>query len=459
MLVLLVIGWIAFGLTALLALFLFVTSIAEREWRAAGLTVPLAALALGILGAPLILVFPGRFWVLLALLVLGALGVVLLVLPLGKSPPVQIPGPLQRVDERDAVFHRFYRIQPGTEEFEAYYRDHPEKKAFDEKVRALPALGGPGSKTYHPLSSVFQVAAFSVLEEISRDIEWQPEPLDNKMVQASPKEFSARLKGFARYLGADLVGCTRLNPAWVYSNIGRSPGTFGEPIELEHRYAVAVAVEMSHDMVRLAPDSPSTTETAFKYFEVGKIAMILARTINLLGYPARAHLDGNYRVMCIPVAADAGLGELGRLGLLVTRRFGPRVRLAVVTTDLPLEPDPPVSFGVQHFCELCKKCATICPSGSIDTGPKDVYAGVFKWQTRQDTCYRAWRTQGSDCNLCVKVCPYSHPATPVHNLVRGLTARNNLVRKLLVKADDLFYGLRPKSAFPRPPWHDKSAKD
>lgn len=459
MLVLLVIGWIAFGLTAMTAVLFLLTSIIEREWRAAGLTVLLAAPALGVLAVPLLIDFPGRLWVLLALLVLLALGVLLLTLPLGKSPPVQISGPLERVDERDAVFHRFYRIQPGTEEFEVYYRDHPEKQTFDEKVRALPPLGGPGSKTYHPQSSVFQVAAFQVLEEISRDIEREPEPLGSKMVQAPPGEFSARIKGFARYLGADLVGCTRLNPAWVYSHIGRSPGQFGAPIELDHKYAVAVAVEMSHDMVRLAPDSPTTTETAFKYFEVGKIAMILARTINLLGYPARAHLDGNYRLMCVPVAADAGLGELGRLGLLVTRRFGPRVRLAVVTTDLPLQVDKPVAFGVQHFCELCKKCATVCPSGSIDTGTKDVYAGVLKWQTRQDTCYRAWRTQGSDCNLCVKACPYSHPATLVHNLVRRLTFRNASARRLLQKADDLFYGRRPKDTFPLPPWHDNTSKD
>lgn len=457
--VLLVLGWIAFGLTALLALLFVITSVAEREWRAAGLAVLLAVLALGILGTPLLLEFPGRFWVLLVLLVMGAAGGLLLVLPLGKSPPVVIAGPLERVDERDAVFHRFYRIQPGTGEFEAYYRDHPEKRAFDEKVRALPPLGGPGSKTYHPLSSVFQVAAFSVLEEISRDIEWEPEPLGSSMVQASPKEFSASIRGFARYLGADLVGCTRLNPAWVYSHIGRSPGPFGAPIELDHKHAVAIAVEMSHDMVRLAPGSQTTTETAFKYFEVGKIAMILARAINLLGYPARAHLDGNYRVMCVPVAADAGLGELGRLGLLVTRRFGPRVRLAVVTTDLPLEPDEPVTFGVQHFCELCRKCATICPSGSIDAGAREEYAGVLKWQTRQDTCYRAWRAQGSDCNLCVKVCPFSHPATPLHNLVRWLTSRNAPARRLLEKADDLFYGRRPQAAFLPPPWHRNTPKD
>ncbi|GAG38682.1 unnamed protein product, partial [marine sediment metagenome] len=75
------------------------------------------------------------------------------------------------------------------------------------------------------------------------------------------------------------------------------------------------------------PASATTTETVFKYFEVAKIAMLVARYINLLGYEARAHVDANYRVTCGPIAVDAGLGELGRLGLLVTPQYGPRARL------------------------------------------------------------------------------------------------------------------------------------
>lgn len=165
MFVLLVLGWIAFGLFSLGAVVFIVTSAVEREWRAAGVAVILALPALAALGAPLLLDFPGRFWVLLALLIAGFLVALTLVLPLGGIEPVKVVGAQERIDERDAVFHRFYRIEPGTEEFEAYYRDHPEKKAFDEKVRQMPPLAGPGSETFHPLSSTFQSAAFRVLED------------------------------------------------------------------------------------------------------------------------------------------------------------------------------------------------------------------------------------------------------------------------------------------------------
>ena len=43
----------------------------------------------------------------------------------------------------------------------------------------------------------------------------------------------------------------------------------------------------------------------------------------------------------------AGLGEYGRLGLLITPEFGPRVRIGKIFTDLPLSHDEPRSFVVE----------------------------------------------------------------------------------------------------------------
>jgi len=398
--------------------------------------------------------FEGRQWVVYAATAIPALLLLILLTPSRQTYGLKITGAQSRVDERDALFHRFYRIQPGSKEFSEFYQAHPEKQEFDDNVRELPPLACPGAKTYDKLTSPFQVAAFSIIEDISRNLEWTPAQGGGVPVEASPAEFTKRVKGFAKYLGAVKVGCTVLNPAYLYSHIGRSPGEWGAKIELNHKYAVAIAVEMSNEMVRHSPGSPTTTETAFKYLEVGKVAMVLARYINLLGYEARAHVDGNYRVMCVPVAVDAGLGELGRLGLLMTPEFGPRIRLSVVTTDLPLLQDKPIDFGVQDFCSFCKKCAHVCPSSSIDKGEKRSHNGVEKWQSVQDTCYRYWRMAGSDCALCVKVCPYSHPNNLMHNALRYMINRNHIARRLALKGDDLLYGRRPKDSYPLPDWHE-----
>ena len=88
--------------------------------------------------------------------------------------------------------------------------------------------------------------------------------------------------------------------------------------------------------------------------------------IRSLGYPARAHIDANYRVVCPLVARDAGLGEIGRMGLLMTPGPGPRVRLAVVTTDVPLVSDERLrDDSMIDFCTRCKKCAEVCQPDAI----------------------------------------------------------------------------------------------
>lgn len=452
----LTLGWVGFACVAAGTLGFVLTSLCERRWRPAGVAVLLFAPLVALFAAALTIDYPARSGVVLAVLVLETTGALLLTLPLGTSPRLRIPGPQTRVDERDAIFHRFYRLQPGTPEFEQYYSTYPDKRALDDEVRSLPGLAAPDSKTYHPLTSHFQTATFDVLEGVTREIEWQPAAAEDTPIQASPEEFTRRVKGFARYLGADLVGTTRLNPAYVYSHIGRSPGEWGAPVALDHAYAIAIAVEMSHEMIRHAPNAATTTETAFKYFEAAKIALLVARYINHLGYEARAHVDGNYRVMCGPIAADAGLGELGRLGLIITPSLGPRVRLSVVTTNLPLTQDESIAFGVQHFCEFCRKCARCCPSESIDAGEKGSHRGVEKWRSNQETCYRFWRIRGSDCSICVKVCPYSHPNTLPHNLVRWAIRRNALARRVALLADDLLYGRCPEAPGKLPDWHSQS---
>jgi len=127
----------------------------------------------------------------------------------------------------------------------------------------------------------------------------------------------------------------------------------------------------------------------------------------------------------------------------VTEDYGPRVRLGVVTTDMPLEPDGPVDLGIEDFCRICMKCADNCPSGAIPRDEMRLDRGVLKWTIDQEKCYRFWRENGTDCAICMNSCPYSKPNTPVHMPVRLLVRRSWLARRLALAADDWLYGRRP----------------
>jgi epoxyqueuosine reductase len=59
-------------------------------------------------------------------------------------------------------------------------------------------------------------------------------------------------------------------------------------------------------------------------------------------------------LLLIPPVISAGLGELGKHGSLISPRFGAGVRLAGVTTDLPLVPARPIQGSDAPLCTRCK---------------------------------------------------------------------------------------------------------
>ena len=104
----------------------------------------------------------------------------------------------------------------------------------------------------------------------------------------------------------------------------------------------------------------------------------------------------------------AGLGELSRIGELVLNPFvGPRFKSVVLTTDLPLEVDKPIDFGLQTFCGNCLKCARECPCDAIPFGDKVMFNGYEIWKPDVERCtrYRLTNPKGSACGRCMKTCP------------------------------------------------------
>jgi reductive dehalogenase len=216
-------------------------------------------------------------------------------------------------------------------------------------------------------------------------------------------------------------------------------------VVLDHTYALAITVEMDKEMVDRAPRSPTAMESAHQYVRCGVMAVQLADLIRRLGYRARAHIDGHYRVICPLVAKDAGLGEIGRMGLLMTPSLGPRVRIAVVTTDMPLATDVPApDLTTLDFCRRCKKCAVSCPSRALPFGPPvEDGNGVVRWKVDSEACFTLWARLGTDCARCMAVCPYSHPDNRMHSFVRWGIRHNAFFRRAAVHLDDLVYGGRP----------------
>ena len=428
-----------------------------------------AGLLLAALGAGLL---PGWGGLVLSWGILSMAGVgIFFLLPLPGGSPPEMGTPLPGVDERDIMFSRAV-LEPGTERFEAYYKAHPGFRTKDDLFRLEPGLLAPGSSQFHQQGFAAADAAFWAIEMLRPFVDGPVGERGgaglkgsgdgghrNGVIEAEegggggrtaedpvdPHALTRFLKGWTLKMGAHSVGVTELKAHHLYTHVGRGEG-YGERVALDHPFAVALTVEMDKEMVDTAPRSPTAMESARQYLFGGVMAIQLADLIRRLGYRARAHVDGNYRVICPLVAKDAGLGELGRMGLLMTPGLGPRVRIAVVTTDLPLIPDPTFHDPTTlDFCLQCRKCADSCPSRALPFGdPEEDSSGVRRWKIDAEACFTLWSKLGTDCARCMAVCPYSHPDNPLHDGIRWGIRNNAIFRKGAVWMDDLFYGRRPQ---------------
>jgi reductive dehalogenase len=470
----------ALGLTAqaVIGLSFFISSVYEKERRATifGLLQFLGMLLVLVIflmfaGSGFFHTVWGRTFLILGYIVAGVAAFFLL----RRTEPNQralqgskglIVGDVERFDERTHVFARNRSIRPESPEFEALYKERPEFEAFDAARRKK---GGPVGKVgtidrpHGDALVAMTLAGQKMCEYLSSPKIYEPEPhfalkekLKEKKTELTSQEATERVKGYARHIGAALVGITEINPLWIYSHRGEifneNWEDWGKEISLDHKYAIVMAEEMDHEMIGPAPHTPTVLESMQIYAKGAFIATQMAGFIANLGYAATANHLRHYDVILPALAVDAGLGELGRLGYVMTRELGPRVRLSAVLTDLPLVTDKPVDIGGEDFCRECKKCANCCPSQSIPTDDDPTeHNGILRWKLDDQSCFDYWGTAGTDCNVCMKVCPWSHARTFPHRIIVWLITRNKYARKLFLVMDDIFYGKKPK-ARPAPKW-------
>ena len=434
-------GEISFAVLYLFFLFFSLSSFREKEKRAFLRSTILLMILLAMNFIFFLLKDPLRSWLYGGFFFFTIFCIFLvLIIPISKKS-IQVIGEQKKIDERDVIFARF-DYQEGTEIFDEYYKRKPEYKELDEEIRCIPDILSSPHMKKSPLLLALASAEFDFLENQTIHVDGKK---NDERIELSPLANTHVIKKIIRYLGSDCCGIASLNQAYVYSHTGRGPEPYGQEISLKHEYAVVFALEMDFEMVAAAPQAPVIVETGKRYIEAARVSIIVADFIRRLGYSARAHVAGsNYQAVLPPIAWEAGLGELGRLGTLITWKYGARARLGLVTTDLPMIAGKPKTYGIQNFCQKCQKCARNCPAQAIPFGEKKEENGVLKWILNREECYKFWRKAGTDCAVCMSICPYSKPDNFLHNLIRKFTTHSSLFQNFSIWGDDFFYGRSPR---------------
>jgi Pyruvate/2-oxoacid:ferredoxin oxidoreductase delta subunit len=248
-----------------------------------------------------------------------------------------------------------------------------------------------------------------------------------KTAPENPESSSLLIKETARSFGAGLVGITKMGQQFCYHD--SSPN---------FKFAISVALPMDREDMLHTPSHRSNSEIMNAYKNVNSIAIGLAAFIRSLGYPAQASTNlapgSSSEVLHVPIAIEAGLGQLGKHGSLITAEFGSNVRLATVLTDLPLEIDEPRDLGVDDLCRNCRICETNCPPHAIYS-EKQLVRGQRRWYVNFDKC-APYFAETRGCGICIEVCPWSEPGKGMELAKTLLSRRQATAEPITAHADE-----------------------
>jgi epoxyqueuosine reductase len=266
----------------------------------------------------------------------------------------------------------------------------------------------------------------------------EPYPFD------SPESGTANLRRAAESIGVGLMGVCEYDERWIYKSRFSEKTKQDKPVDIPDDLSnvIVIGEPMDIGLTATVPSALSGSATGIGYTHDTVVLLTLTQYIRNLGYRAVASMNDS--ALAIPLAAQAGLGEIGRHSLLITKECGPRLRLGKIFTDMPLLIDEPSNFGVRKFCEICQRCSSACPPKAIPASapsrtPHSVsnLKGILKWTTIAEKCFRFWASQNSDCSICIRVCPYNRDFSKWHNRVWRRLAATPL-RKFMLQIDVFF---------------------
>ncbi|MBP7339472.1 4Fe-4S dicluster domain-containing protein [Niveispirillum sp.] len=239
-------------------------------------------------------------------------------------------------------------------------------------------------------------------------------PVNPERAERTAAEWTALAREFALANESDLFGATTVKEHYIV-----------EGYDIDVPNVVMLGFAHDYDNLKQVPSSPANgkgiAEVGRQYARCTRASYKLANWIRSQGFNAYPYPGPRAdALLLIPPAIDAGLGELGKHGSLINRTYGANLRLAGVTTDMPLVFNDQDVFGSDDFCLNCRICEDACPPDAI-TDTKQWVRGAERWYVDFDKCIPFF-AENAGCAICLAVCPWSRPGI-ADNLVVKMARR------------------------------------
>ena len=286
---------------------------------------------------------------------------------------------MKKYDERETLFSRV-ALKKGTKEYKDFYQKNKNLKTQDDAQRGI------AFRNNLKKDKRFKELFFPLISDNKRLIKQLFDMVESKPVNsrrvAVDSSVSANLKEIAKYYGATDVGIVKLTDYSYYDKLGGlseavNLHTYNEKIYPKYKTAIVYTMLMDKEKINRAPNYEELLATEHAYVEVAFTGSRIAMYLKELGYNAMFNNSEYYLAPLVPLAHDAGLGQIGMCNHIVPK-----------------------------FCNRFSLCLSKCPTKAITHLPRVVNGRQF-YKFDENRCFDMWIKSGTDCGTCRSTCPFT----------------------------------------------------
>lgn len=210
------------------------------------------------------------------------------------------------------------------------------------------------------------------------------------------QNFIDEFEKYAKSLGISDIGYTTIKPEYIFRDRA-----------VLYKGVIVLTKEMDKKVIDLAPSSKTQRFIWQSYDTFGKTTNQLAEYLRKKGYGAQAGPPLAGLAIYPALAESAGIGAVGKNGLLISPKYGPRQRIAVIYTSIEGFPKKENQhLWIKDFCNYCNKCVRECPE-------KAIYEQTIKTSNGSIKCIDSEKCLNSfinnhGCSICIKQCPFNN---------------------------------------------------
>ncbi|MFX1585503.1 MAG: 4Fe-4S binding protein [Promethearchaeota archaeon] len=204
------------------------------------------------------------------------------------------------------------------------------------------------------------------------------------------------LQEFITSLNIGAIGYCKLPPEFIFQNKG-----------ILYENCIVLIMEMKKEKIDKAPSYDTFHEVHRTYRDLGYAVNKIASYLRKKGFGAHPIHPLGGAVLTPPLAKMAGMGWQGRHGLIITPKYGPRMRIATIFTTIDNFPTPidnPHKW-IEKWCEQCGLCIRKCPTSAIRNSPIKRGKNLLN-HIETEKCF-PYFLENHGCSVCIKECQFN----------------------------------------------------